>query len=71
MPLTESGKDVLSQMQDEYGDEKGKEVFNASINKGKKGSEKWHEKGKLRREGHKKNLRKETGRSGDGLKRIG
>lgn len=42
MPLTASGKKVLANMKDEYGDKKGKSVFYASINKGKKGSKKWH-----------------------------
>lgn len=42
MPLTKSGKRVLSEMKKEYGGEKGKSVFYASINKGKSGSQKWH-----------------------------
>lgn len=42
MPITKSGKKVLSSMKKEYGEKKGKEVFYASINKGKKGSTKWH-----------------------------
>jgi hypothetical protein len=46
MPLTKSGKKVLRRMQKEYGKEKGREVFYASINKHKKGSEKWHRKKK-------------------------
>lgn len=41
-PLTKSGKKVLASMKSEYGSKKGKEVFYASINKGKKGSKKWH-----------------------------
>jgi hypothetical protein len=45
MPLTTSGKKVKKSMQKRYGKEKGEEVFHASINKGKKGSSKWH-KGK-------------------------
>jgi hypothetical protein len=47
MPLTKSGKEVMSSMMKEYGREKGKSVFYASIKKGKKGSEKWHERKKL------------------------
>jgi hypothetical protein len=43
MPLTKSGKKVLAEMKKEYGDEKGKQVFYASMNK--KGS-KWHKKTK-------------------------
>ncbi len=46
MPITKSGRKVLSSMAKEYGGKKGKEVFYASINKGKKGSEKWHGKRK-------------------------
>lgn len=46
MPLTPSGKKVLRSMLGEYGEKKGKEVFYASMNKGKKGSESWHKKGK-------------------------
>jgi hypothetical protein len=33
-------------MIEQYGEKKGKEVFYASINKGEKGSEKWHAKKK-------------------------
>ncbi len=44
MPLTKSGKKVMSEMKEEYGSEKGEEVFYSSINAGKPGSEKWHEK---------------------------
>lgn len=46
MPLSKSGEKVMGNMADEYGEEKGKKVFYASINKKKKGSEKWHDKGK-------------------------
>ena len=46
MPLTKAGYDVLRAMKDKYGDKRGKEVFYSSINKGVKGSEKWHEKRK-------------------------
>ena len=42
MPLTKSGKKVLSSMTKEYGSKNGKEVFYASMNKGKTGSQKWH-----------------------------
>jgi hypothetical protein len=42
MPLTKEGQKVLKAMQKEYGKEKGKRVFYASVRKGKKGSEKWH-----------------------------
>ncbi len=48
MPLTASGEKVLHSMQGEYGGEKGKRVFYASINKGKPGSAKWHRKTKGR-----------------------
>jgi len=42
MPLTSEGKKVLQNMKKQYGAEKGKEVFYASINKGKPGSDQWH-----------------------------
>ena len=42
MPLTKTGKKVLREMQKQYGGKKGKQVFYASINKGKEGSEQWH-----------------------------
>jgi len=42
MPLTSSGKKVLGSMRKQYGEEKGEQVFYASINKDKAGSEKWH-----------------------------
>lgn len=42
MPLTETGKKVLSNFIKEYGKKKGTSYFYASINEGKKGSEKWH-----------------------------
>lgn len=46
MPLTKAGSDVLASMIKEYGKKKGTQVFYASINKGAKGSEKWHKKKK-------------------------
>jgi hypothetical protein len=42
MPLTKTGKKVIKKMEEEYGKEKGRKVFYSSINKGKKGSSKWH-----------------------------
>lgn len=42
MPLTKTGSKVMANMQSEYGADKGKSVFYASINKGKPGSSKWH-----------------------------
>lgn len=42
MPLTKTGKKVMSSMKKEYGEKKAKEVFYASINKKKTGSGKWH-----------------------------
>ena len=48
MPLTRSGKKVMKKMRSEYGAKKGKQVFYASINKGKPGSSKWHGKDKTR-----------------------
>lgn len=41
-PLTKTGKKVMASMRREYGKKKGKQVFFASINKGIKGSKKWH-----------------------------
>ena len=46
MPITKSGKRVLSEFKEEYGKEKGERVFYASINKGKPGGEKWRGKDK-------------------------
>lgn len=41
MPLTKKGEKIKSEMQKEYGDKKGEQVFYASANKGKvKGVEK-------------------------------
>ena len=37
MPLTAKGKKVLASMKEQYGAEKGKEVFYASISAKKKG----------------------------------
>jgi hypothetical protein len=42
MPLTKTGKGVLRGMKKQYGKKKGEEVFYATINKGVKGSSKWH-----------------------------
>lgn len=42
MPLTKTGEKVKSAMAKEYGPEKGKRVFYASMNKGRPGSSKWH-----------------------------
>jgi hypothetical protein len=44
MPLTKTGKEVLGKMREEYGDKKAKEVFYASINSNRSGSEDWHYK---------------------------
>jgi hypothetical protein len=46
MPLTASGQKVLASMMRQYGSQKGKSVFYASINKGKPGSRKWEAKHK-------------------------
>ncbi len=43
MPMTKIGKEVMKKMAENYGKEKGKNVFYASINKKKKGTEQWHE----------------------------
>jgi sarcosine oxidase delta subunit len=55
MPLTKEGRKVLKNYQEQYGEEKGKQYFYASINKGTKGSEKWH-KGKGKRKYSAKDL---------------
>jgi len=46
MPITKSGRKVKRSMVKQYGKKKGKQVFYASINKGKAGSKKWHKKRK-------------------------
>lgn len=48
MPLTKSGSKVMANMKREYGGEKGERVFYASINKGKPGSQQWHQKKSMR-----------------------
>lgn len=45
MPTTKAGRKVLASMVKQYGKKKGKEVYFASIVKGKKGSNKWEGKG--------------------------
>jgi hypothetical protein len=42
MPLTKTGQEVLGKMKKKYGDKKGEQVFYASINADKSGSEDWH-----------------------------
>lgn len=48
MPLTKKGKEILDAMIQQYGAEKGKQVFYASINSGKitgvEGKKKKHKK---------------------------
>ena len=47
MPMTKEGKKVMKSMMKEYKDpKKAKQVFYASINKGKAGSSKWHKTSK-------------------------
>ena len=43
MPLTNRGRAVLRTMRRQYGEDKGKQVFYASINAKKAGSQKWHQ----------------------------
>jgi hypothetical protein len=45
MPLTAKGKKVLKKIQNQYGKEKGKQVFYASIVKGKLPDKGLHSKG--------------------------
>ena len=49
MPLTKSGRKVLRKLQKTYGKKEGKSIFYALINKGVKGSSKWHRKRKRKR----------------------
>lgn len=44
MPLTKTGKKVMKSMKKSYSAKKAKQVFFASINKGKPGSTGWHKK---------------------------
>ena len=44
VPLTKTGTKVKSEMQRQYGSEKGEHVFYASMNKGRPGSKSWHRK---------------------------
>ncbi|MEM5875560.1 MAG: hypothetical protein QXX45_03270 [Candidatus Aenigmatarchaeota archaeon] len=46
MPLTPTGRKVLKKFIEQYGEEEGKKYFYAAINKGVKGSEKWHKRRK-------------------------
>lgn len=45
MPITTTGKKVLTNMVAQYGAKKGKQVYFASIVKGKAGASKWEGKG--------------------------
>jgi len=49
VPLTKSGKKVIKKMRKTYGADKGEEVFYASINKKKSGSDKWHGKSRKKK----------------------
>ena len=44
MPLTKSGRKVLRRLRKTYGKKRGTRIFYALINKGVKGSSKWHRK---------------------------
>lgn len=44
MPLTASGRKVMSSMKKEYGEEKGERVFYATANKKPGLGKKWHGK---------------------------
>lgn len=48
MPLTRTGDRVLGKMEGEYGTDKGKRIFYASMNKGVPGSKDWHKGGSQR-----------------------
>ena len=41
-PVTKTGGKVMQSMSSQYGKKKGKQVFYASIQKGVKGTSKWH-----------------------------
>ena len=60
MPLTKTGEEVMHSMMKQYGAEKGKSVFYASINAKKAGSSKWH--------GKKKRYSKDVVRMAKGMK---
>jgi len=60
MPLTKKGEKIKRSMVKQYGTKKGKQVFYASINKGKAGSSKWH--------GKKKRYSKDVVRMAKGMK---
>jgi hypothetical protein len=47
MPLTEAGEKVIKNMRKQYGD-RAEDVFYASVNANKPGSDKWHKKRKHR-----------------------
>ena len=46
MPLTSEGKKVMRHMKQEYGNERGEQVFYAMINAKRHRSDKWHGKRK-------------------------
>jgi len=46
MPLTKKGKKILTKMRKQYGAEKGKRVFYATMNKKPAKSKSWHKKRK-------------------------
>ncbi len=49
MPLTKTGKRVLEYLQRKHGEEAGKRIFYASINKGVPGSSHWEKRRRRRR----------------------
>lgn len=59
MPLTSAGKKVIANMEKQYGGEKGKQIFYASINKGKLKKSKMEGK-KKKKKGKKKGKKKTT-----------
>jgi len=49
MPLTKTGNIILDRMRQKYGED-AERIFYSSINKKKKGSEKWHLRKKKKRQ---------------------
>lgn len=46
MPLSETGKEILAELQKKHGELEGKQIFYASIQAGVPGSEKWEGPGR-------------------------
>lgn len=62
MPLTKKGKKVLKKFQEQYGKERGKEVFYASLVSGRLKDRGLHEKGSGKLEKAKRTYKKKRGK---------